>query len=94
MAVDEAREQDQAGDVDLLAALIVLADPGHVLAGDRDVGVQELPGEDRQDRAAPQHQVGGLVATGDGEPSNEVARHEAKGTGPHRPDAWVLVSGP
>jgi hypothetical protein len=91
VAVDEPGEQDLAGDVDLFASFVALADAGHVLAADRDVGLEELPREDRQDRAAAQHQVCRLVATGDGEPSKEVARHGAKGTGRHRSGAWCSL---
>ena len=62
MRVDEARHDEPTSRVDRLAPF-VRADAGDVAVDDCDVRRQPLAGEDRQDLAAAEHKVGGLVAT-------------------------------
>jgi len=82
--VDEAGEQDQARDVDPLAPPVARSDAGNVLADDRDVGLEELAGEHGQHPPPGEHKVGGLVAAGDGDPADEIARHPRRVAQPAR----------
>ncbi len=72
MPLDEAGEQDQAGDVGRLEPPVTGADAGYVLPGDRDVGLELLAGEDRQDAAAREHEVRRLVPAGDGQAVRQI----------------------
>ena len=69
--VDEAGHDPAAGRVERLAAL-VLAEPGDAAVDDRDVALEPLAREDREDAAAAHDEVGGLVAAGDRETAREV----------------------
>ncbi len=74
--VDEARDDPAPGRVDRLAAL-VLAEARDVAVHDRDVGVEPLAREDREDASAADDDVGGLVPAGDGESAGEVGHAAA-----------------
>ena len=56
--------------VERLRALVV-AEAGDVAVDDRDVGVEPLAREDREDAAAADDEVGGLVAARDREPARK-----------------------
>jgi hypothetical protein len=64
--VDEARDDVGAVRVECLVAL-VRAEPCDDAVRDGDVGVEPLTREDGEDAAAPDDEVGGLVAARDGE---------------------------
>ena len=63
--------------VDRLAAVVAGADAGDPAVGDRDVGREPLAGEHRQDAAARDDDVGGLVPAGHGEPSRQIGHSPA-----------------
>ncbi len=65
--VEEPRHKDMAPHVGFPRG-VVAADAGDVFAADRDVGLEHLPGKDRQHPAALEHEIGRLVAAGHGEP--------------------------
>ena len=87
--VDEAGDDVAAGRIEGLAAL-VLAEAGDEAVDDRDVSVEPLAREGREDAAAADHEVGGLVAAGDREPSREPATGDDSGT--HRARRCVPAS--
>ena len=62
--VDEARDDVAARGVDLFLAGVV-AESGHVAVGDRDVVLEPLAREDREDVAAADDDIRRLVAAGD-----------------------------
>ena len=64
--IDEARDDEATGRVDRLGAFVG-PDPGDRPVDDRDVGVEPLPGEHREDTAPTDDQVGRLVSARDGE---------------------------
>ena len=74
MRVEEARNDVAPRGIDDLASL-VLAQPGDPAVRDRDVGVEPLAREHGQDAAAAHDDVGGLVTSGHGKASGEVAGH-------------------
>ena len=69
--VDEAGDDELAGGVDRLPSL-VLADAGDPPVRERDVGIEPLAREHREDAAALQHEVGRLVSPGDGDSAGEI----------------------
>ena len=69
--VDEARDDVAARRVDRLAPL-VRAEPGDHAVDDRDVALEPFAREDRQDAAAADDEVGGLVSASDGDCSFET----------------------
>ena len=75
--VDEARDDPLARRVDRLAAVVV-AEPGDPAVGDRDIRLEPLPREDREHRAATDHEVGRLVAARDSETPREECVHGAR----------------
>src|SRR6266566_8941389 len=74
--VDETGHDVAAGRVDLLGSLVV-AEPGDVPLGDRDVGLEPFAREDREHAAATDDEVRGLVAACDRQPSHQV-RHSRR----------------
>ena len=66
MGVDEAGDDEATGRVDRLGALVG-PDPGDHPVDDRDVGLEPLPGEDRQDATPADDDIGWLVPARDGE---------------------------
>ncbi len=74
MRVEEAGNDVAPRRIDDLAS-VVLAEPGDPAVNDRDVGVEPLSREHGEDPAAAHDDVGGLVATGHGKPSGEIAGH-------------------
>jgi len=80
--VDESGEQDEPGGIDCSVALVP-SHTGNVLPGHRDIGVEELAREHRQDAPSRQDGVGGLVASSDGQAVGQIAgraAHPGKGT--------------
>ncbi len=63
-----------------VSTALVAADAGDDAVYDRDVSVQPLARERREDAAAADHEVGGLVASRD----RESSRHRADRSGPGR----------
>src|SRR5438105_2314919 len=71
MGVDEAGHDVPSGCVDDVAA-VVLPEPGDPAVCNGHVDVEPLACEHGQDTSAADDDVGGLVATGDGEAAGEV----------------------
>ena len=63
---------NRPGCVECLGA-VVRAEPGDDAVDDCDVALEPLAGEDRQDAATANDEVGGLVPAGDGNRSFETA---------------------
>ena len=74
MRVDEARHQDQPGDVDHAGA-VVFADARDAVAADRHVARHHRAGDQIEDPAAAQDQVGGLIAPGHGDAAFQIIHH-------------------
>ena len=73
VGVDEARDEELAIRVQDLVRL-VFTEPRDVAVDDRQVALQPLAREDREDPSSADDEVGGLVATGYGETACKV-RH-------------------
>ena len=69
--VDQPGHDESPAHVEGLAALVV-AEAGDIAVDDGDARVEPLAREDREHAAAPKHEVGGLVAAGDGESAGEI----------------------
>ena len=69
--VDEAGHDETAGGVQRLGALVV-AEPCDVAVDDRDVGLEPLAGEHREDAAAADDEIGRLVPPCNRQPSGEI----------------------
>ncbi len=79
--IDEPRHHEATSGVDRLVP-VVLAEPGHEAVDDRDVGLEPLTREHRQDRSAANDEVGRLVSPSDGDAPREVnhgADHNRQG---------------
>ena len=68
--VDEAGDDEPPGRVECLQPL-VLAEARDEAVDDRDVGLEPLLREDREDLSAADDEVGGLVASRDREPASQ-----------------------
>ena len=77
--VDEARCEVRAADIKRLVPL-VFAQAGDVAVADSHVGLEPFAGEDGEDAAALDDEIGGLVSAGDGYAAGEV-RHRAMSSG-------------
>ena len=71
VGVDEARHDEATARVERLLP-VVRAEPGDDPVRDRDVALEPLACEDREHTAASDDEVGGLVASGDRDPSGEM----------------------
>ncbi len=78
--VDEARDDVTARRVERLGAL-VLAEARDVAVADGDVHVEPLAGEDGEDVAAADDEVGGLVAARNGDTPSEIAHNPTMSSG-------------
>ena len=72
MAVNEPGQHDEPGRVEGFTPLVARPDPGHVLAGDSHIGVEQLAREYGEDPAAPDDEVGRLVTSSHGETVRQV----------------------
>ena len=69
--VDEPGHDEPAAHIKCLSPLVV-AEAGDEAVDDGDVGLEPLAREDREHAAAAKHEVGRLVAAGDGEAAGEI----------------------
>ncbi len=95
--VDQAGHDVAAAGVEHLPAL-VLAEAGHVAVDDRDVDLEPLACEDREDAPPAHDEVGGLVPARDRDPTAEILhRHSrsshAAGYAPRRGRAHAEIAG-
>ena len=72
--VDEPGHDKVTGRIQCLGPLVV-TEPCDVAVDDRDVGLEPLAGEHREDAAAADDEVGRLAPAGDGETAGEVDGH-------------------
>ena len=77
VGIDESRDDPLARGVDDLVPL-VLAEPRDPAADDCDIRLEPLACEHRQHLAAPDHEVGGLVAARDGKTLRKDCVHGAR----------------
>ena len=73
VGVDEARYDVRAVGIEGLGALVG-AEPGDDAVADRHVGVQPLPGEDAEDAAAADDEIGRLVPSRHRQPAPQITR--------------------
>ena len=93
--IDEARRKVGTAHVELLAPL-VRTEAGHEPLDDRDVGLEPLFRENREHLSAAQHQIRGLVASGDRQPArihcSQRGRWSATTVSTESMNSWMSCS--